>query len=152
MKILFALVAIIAVVMIGISAFVRTSSTDVAAFSAAPAADGPGDVESAGSFQAARRITTTPEGVLQALDSVARNSPRTTLFAGSVEEGTMTWQSRSRIFGFPDYTTATVDTTGDAPLLVIYGRLKYGQADMGVNRARVQNWLAQLGPLIAPAS
>ena len=47
---------------------------------------------------------------------------------------------RSRVFGFPDYTTVQQD--GDT--LRIYGRLRFGRRDFDVNRTRVDGWLAAL--------
>ena len=66
--------------------------------------------------------------------------------AGSIQEGLITFHTRSLFWGFPDHTTAGVQ--GD--LLVIYGRLRFGSSDMGVNKARIESWLETLGPLTEP--
>ena len=58
----------------------------------------------------------------------------------------MTFETRSLRLGFPDYTTITIQDG----LLVVYGRLRFGKADMGVNKTRVTEWLAAVGPLTAP--
>jgi uncharacterized protein (DUF1499 family) len=68
------------------------------------------------------------------------------LLAGSAGEGMITFQTRSQLWGFPDHTTVAVQ--GD--LLVIYGRLRFGKSDLGVNRARIAGWLETLGPLTEP--
>ena len=52
----------------------------------------------------------------------------------------ITYVTRSRVFGFPDYTT--VRQAGDT--LEIHGRLRFGESDMGVNAARVDGWLERL--------
>lgn len=85
---------------------------------------------------AMRRLT----GDLAALDAIIRATPRTAVLAGSVAEGMITYVTRSRVFGFPDYTT--VRQTGDA--LEIYGRLRFGASDLGVNAARIDGWLEAL--------
>ena len=123
----------------------RLAPTDPMNWHVMPRADGVGDVSRMGGFTAARQITTTSEGILQAIDRIALATPRTARVAGSVEEGMITYQTRSRIFGFPDYTTVAVT---DDPLLIIDARLRFGKGDMGVNKARVTDWLSQLGPLI----
>jgi uncharacterized protein (DUF1499 family) len=79
-------------------------------------------------------------GDLAALDGIIRAEPRTQVLAGSVEAGMVTYVTRSRVFGFPDYTT--VAQRGDD--LAIHARLRYGQSDMGVNKARVERWLTAL--------
>lgn len=79
---------------------------------------------------------------LARLDAIIRRSPRTTVLAGSVDEGMITYVTRSRVFGFPDYSTVRQD--GDR--LVIYARSRFGRSDTGVNRRRVEGWLADLKP------
>lgn len=133
-------------------AYVRLSPTDLATYHVAPVATEAGDDAGAHSFKAARQITAPAADVLRAVDSVARQTERTQLVAGSVGEGLMTYETRSALMGYPDYTTVTVVDGPDGPLLVILGRARFGSSDMGVNRERVEVWLAQLGPLVVPAS
>ncbi|PVA11798.1 DUF1499 domain-containing protein [Pelagivirga sediminicola] len=79
-------------------------------------------------------------GDLAELDRIIRAEPRTRVLAGSVAEGMVTYVTRSRVFGFPDYTTVA-QRGGD---LVLHARLRYGKSDMGVNKARVERWLDAL--------
>jgi len=58
-------------------------------------------------------------------------------------------QTRSRLWGFPDYTTVVATEHEGAPVLMIHARLRFGKADLGVNKARVQAWLAQMSDLVA---
>lgn len=81
------------------------------------------------------------QGDLADLDRIIRAEPRTRVLAGSVAEGMVTYVTRSRVFGFPDYTT--VAQRGDD--LALFARLRYGKSDMGVNKARVSRWLEALG-------
>lgn len=77
---------------------------------------------------------------LAQLDQIAAQTPRTTRIAGSVDQGHITWETRSALWGFPDYTTAQITPTG----LTLYARLRFGREDMGVNAARLRGWLATL--------
>ncbi|WP_113913281.1 DUF1499 domain-containing protein [Roseovarius dicentrarchi] len=79
-------------------------------------------------------------GALAELNPIIRQTPRTRLLAGSVQSGMVTYITRSKLFGFPDYTT--VAQRGDD--LILYARLRYGKSDMGVNKARVDHWLSEL--------
>ncbi|EEE37302.1 hypothetical protein RKLH11_1138 [Rhodobacteraceae bacterium KLH11] len=86
-----------------------------------------------------RVIETGPDGLAR-LDAIVRQTPRTTVLAGSVGDGMVTYITRSRVFGFPDYTTVQQD--GDT--LRLHGRLRFGRRDFGVNRKRIEGWLAVL--------
>ncbi len=88
-----------------------------------------------------RRIPGDAE-TLQRLHAIILATPRTELLAGSVEEGRVTYVTRSRIMGFPDYTT--VQLSEDEQVIELWARLRFGQADLGVNKARVEGWLAEL--------
>lgn len=88
-----------------------------------------------------RVVETGPDG-LERLDPIIRATPRTQLLTGSVEAGHVSYVTRSAVFGFPDYTT--VQQAGDR--LKIYGRLRFGGSDMGVNKTRVKGWLDALQP------
>jgi hypothetical protein len=79
-------------------------------------------------------------GDLAALDAIIRATPRTRVLAGSVADRMVTYVTRSRIMGFPDYTT--VRQVGE--MLEIYGRLRFGRSDLGVNAARIDRWLGRL--------
>ncbi|MBU2572387.1 MAG: DUF1499 domain-containing protein [Gammaproteobacteria bacterium] len=80
-------------------------------------------------------------GDLAALDAIIRATPRTEVLAGDVAQGMITYVTRSRVFGFPDYTTVRQD----GARLEIYGRLRFGKSDLGVNAARIDGWLQRLG-------
>lgn len=146
MRIAALFVVLIVVLIAGLMIYVRLAPTHVAQWHSLPDVTEPGDTAGDGSFLAARRITAPADQVLAAVETRALATPRTVLLAGSPAEGLLTFQTRSRFWGFPDHTTVGVQ--GD--LLVIYGRLRFGQSDLGVNRARVEEWLSTLGPLTEP--
>ncbi|WP_439155277.1 DUF1499 domain-containing protein [Yoonia sp.] len=127
-------------------AYIRLAPMDPARVHQASAPRPPGDYAATGGFTAVRKITAPAPKVLATLEQRALATPRTRLFAGSVDEGMITFVTRSLVMGFPDYTTVRVG--GDT--LTIHGRLRFGQSDLGVNRARVQGWLDTLGPLTEP--
>lgn len=86
-----------------------------------------------------RVIRTGPEG-LHHFNQIATSAPRTKLLTGSVEDGMATYVTRTKVIGFPDYTTAKQD--GD--LLKVYARLRFGRSDLGSNKSRMDEWLAQM--------
>lgn len=139
------LIALI-IVIVGLALYVRLAPTDPARWHQPLTAAEPFDRQDEGGFAAARQMTAPAADVLQRLQETALATPRTTLVAGSVADGLMTFQTRSALWGFPDYTTVGVD--GD--LLVIHGRLRFGRSDMGVNKLRVMAWLAGVADLTAP--
>lgn len=83
--------------------------------------------------------------VLARLDAIALATPRTTRLAGSPEQGRITWITRSAFWGFPDYTTAQAATPqqGSAEV-ILFARSRFGKSDLGVNAARLRDWLSRL--------
>ena len=125
---------------VAISVYVRLAPIEEGAYYALPTIDGPGDTTGDRSHLAVRQITTTPEGVLRAVQAAAEATPRTRLIEGSIEEERLVFVTRSLIWGFPDFTTVGIEDG----MLVIHGRARYGQMDMGVNKARIGRWLEAL--------
>jgi uncharacterized protein (DUF1499 family) len=61
--------------------------------------------------------------------------------------------ARSALFNFPDLITVQVTpSTSGGSTLIVYSRSAYGQSDLGVNRKRVDTWLAALQTKIPPSS
>lgn len=88
-----------------------------------------------------RRRFEGDEAMMAQLERIILSTPRTEKLAGSVEEGRVTYITRSKWMGFPDYTTVQL-VDGDIEL---YARLRFGRSDLGVNKARVDAWLDDLG-------
>jgi uncharacterized protein (DUF1499 family) len=86
-----------------------------------------------------RRIPTDAQ-TFAALDRIILTTPRTEVLAGSVEEGKVTYITRSQWMGFPDYTTVMKSDN----VLELYARLRFGRSDVGVNKTRVDGWLQML--------
>jgi len=76
---------------------------------------------------------------------VALAEPRTTLLAEDRKARQLSLVQKSKTFRFPDFITAeAVPQAGGETALAIYSRAKYGIRDFGVNRARIERWLAAL--------
>ena len=75
--------------------------------------------------------------------SVAEREPRTSPLA--VDETGMagSWVARSAVWNFPDVIMARVAPEGpEASTLALYSHSLYGRSDFGVNRRRLESWLA----------
>lgn len=140
------LLLLVVVAVVAVVIFVRFVPAKPGAYFALPSTDGVGDMTGPRSFTAVRQVQTTPDGVLRAFDTVALGTPRTRLVEGSVAKERLVYVTRTLVWGFPDYTTVGFEDG----LLVVHARARFGGADLGVNQARIEGWLAQLGPLIAP--
>ena len=128
------------IALLGLMAFVRLAPMDAARWHVPlpPQAEASApDTVVPMTGAAALRLTSAPApDLLARLDTVAMATPRTTRLAGSVEEGRITWVTRSALWGFPDITTAEVRDDG----LHIWARLRFGREDTGVNAARLTTW------------
>jgi hypothetical protein len=122
---------VIAGILAGV-AFIRLAPSDVARWHKPI-----GDAENTtGDGWAARVVPATP-GLLSDLHQGMLRLPRTELLAGSVAEGRLTYITRSKVMGFPDYTT--VEQDGDQ--IKLYARLRFGKSDLGVNGKRLDGLL-----------
>ena len=120
-------------------AYVRLAPTDVSKWHPIETqVRAVGDYPALGQFLAVRAGDTS---ALARIDAVARAWPRTRLVAGQVQDGQITFVTRSRLIGFPDYTTVSLD----GGQIQIFARLRFGLRDFGVNEARVRAWLKETG-------
>lgn len=86
------------------------------------------------------RVIAGDAAVMARLEGLILATARTRVLAGSVNEGRVTYVTRSALWGFPDYTTVEL-REGE---IAIFGRLRFGRSDLGVNKARVDGWLQAL--------
>jgi len=123
--------------------YIRVAPHDIAALHLPPpigaTPDAPVMKDGSGVF--VRVFTAPPADVLASLNSIVLATPRTQILAGSVDEGMITYVTRSRVFGFPDYTTVQVEPDAQGSRATIYGRLRFGKSDFGVNGTRIRFWL-----------
>jgi hypothetical protein len=122
----------VALMVLGVLAWIRLAPDDAARWHTLPE-----DVENSDMEDGVMRRA---QGNLATFHEVAMEAPRTKVLAGSVDEGMVTYVVRSRLFGFPDYVTAAQRGSD----LAVHSRLRYGQSDMGVNKARMEAWLARM--------
>jgi uncharacterized protein (DUF1499 family) len=83
--------------------------------------------------------------LFEVLGQVAAEFPRTYPRGSWPERNQAQWVERSQIMNYPDIIMAEVVAapTGGAGLF-LYSHSLFGWSDMGVNRARVDRWLAAL--------
>lgn len=120
---------------VGLLAYIRLAPSDAAVWHVAPEVSADADLTGG-----VKRVVAAGPDALARFAAVAQADERTSVLAGSVAEGMITFVSRTKVIGFPDYTTVQQD--GES--LKIYGRLRFGKSDLGVNKARVEGWLAQM--------
>ncbi|WP_375262731.1 DUF1499 domain-containing protein [Palleronia sp.] len=96
------------------------------------------DTQTEGGFIAVRR--TDEKGFARLVETIAA-TPRSGRLAGQVEDGHVSFVTRTRIMGFPDVTNVLRTEKGVA----IRGHLVVGKGDMGVNRRRIERWLRDAG-------
>jgi uncharacterized protein (DUF1499 family) len=131
------------------AAYVRLAPSNPESWHVAPDQE-PHDFK--GSYHETRVIAAAPMDVLDRLDTIARAWPRTRVLAGSVDEALVTYITRTKYWGFPDYTTVQVALDADDnTVLSIHARLRFGGSDGGVNRARVRRWLKALDQALSEA-
>jgi uncharacterized protein (DUF1499 family) len=130
----------LAAALIGFAAYVRLAPSDPTRWHVPVAVEGQEGTVVSLTGGASMRVAGDGAALLARLDAVALATPRTIRLAGSVAEGRITWITRSALWGFPDYITAEA---GEDALSVL-ARLRFGSSDMGVNAARLSDWLARL--------
>jgi uncharacterized protein (DUF1499 family) len=82
--------------------------------------------------------------------SVIRAQPRVTEVGADPEARQYAFVQRTAILRFPDTVTIRFFDLGDGrSTLAMFSRSKFGRSDLGVNRARVESWLAAIRPGLA---
>jgi uncharacterized protein (DUF1499 family) len=85
------------------------------------------------------------ENLFALVQQIAASQPRTfpaSLYADQLQAH---YVVRSAVFNFPDQVMVQVRKDGpDGSDLIVYSRSVYGESDLGVNRKRVETWLATL--------
>ncbi|AXX99766.1 DUF1499 domain-containing protein [Profundibacter amoris] len=129
--------------------YIRLAPDDVALVHVAPPSGATPDspVIGQGSALFVADFNADPEQMWQMLQQVIQSTPRTKYLAGSVKEGMITFVTRSLVFGFPDYTTITVTQNEQGSRVTLFGRLRYGRSDFGVNAKRLRGWVKTLEAL-----
>lgn len=126
---------LILAIIVGGLAWIRLAPSDPAVWNVDPQVTADQDLADG----VRRRIMGGAE-TLQMLNAVILSTPRTDLLAGTPDDGQITYVTRSKWMGFPDYTTVKAEEG----VIELYARARFGQSDMGVNRTRVEAWLEEL--------
>jgi uncharacterized protein (DUF1499 family) len=92
----------------------------------------------------APRFAVGPDAVIAAWDGLVRAEPRTVVESFDVTCRRHHAVQRSRIFRFPDDVYAEARADGAGTRLLLYSAARWGKGDLGVNRRRLERWLAQL--------
>ena len=151
MTLAFVLLAVMAAAM----AFIRLSPTDLARWHVPPqvgdgqVTDGPQSMPG-GAYTATVFESETAAELLTRLDGLVLVMAQTRRVAGSPETGLITWETRSAFWGFPDYTTAEAIDGATGASLRLVARQRFGNADFGVNAARLAALLLLLRAASAP--
>ena len=133
---------IVAVLIAATAIWVRVAPFDARRWHVDPA-DAP--EQRPGAYKAQLEVPKmSPEDALALVQAIAEGSPRTKQLFGTVQEGRISFLTRSRFWGFPDVTTVSARRTDAGTELIFYARLRFGGDDMGVNRARVKSWISSL--------
>ena len=146
-------IALAVIAALGLLAWIRLAPVDVATWHAplptdshildGACADAVTLITARGGGQSSCSLSDPPQQVLARLDAVAMATPRTIRIAGSPDQGRITWETRSKLMGYPDYTTAQVTDTSGMTRLDIIARQRFGLGDAGVNAARLKDWLSR---------
>ena len=90
------------------------------------------------------------ETVLGTLTEIALAEPGVHLLDGGADEGLVTFVSRTKWAGFPDYVTFKAVAEGDRTKIAAISRARYPGSDRGVNRERLDRWFAELELRLRP--
>lgn len=94
-----------------------------------------------------------PAGLFALVQDVAGSQPRTYLAALYPDQLQVHYVARSALFNFPDLITVQVrEVPPGRSDLIVWSRSVYGRSDLGVNRKRVEAWLAALQTKLPPSS
>lgn len=132
---------IVLLIVLAFLAYVRLAPSDPVRWHRGAAVTGTETKQIKGGYIWRKVVDGDGTAELKALDQAAMASPSTQRLAGSVEEGQVTYVSRTKVLGFPDYTTAGIYEVEGKKVLEVYGRLRFGRSDLGVNAKRIKGWV-----------
>jgi uncharacterized protein (DUF1499 family) len=93
------------------------------------------------------------ERLFALVQDVATGQPRTFRAALYPDQLQVHYVARSELLNFPDLIAVAVSPDGpDRSTMILYSRSVYGYGDHGVNRVRVNAWLAALQKKLPPSN
>lgn len=91
----------------------------------------------------------TPAELMAAFDRIALAQTETERLAGTPDQGFVTYVQRTPLVKYPDYISVkAVDLGNGQSALAILSRSRFGKSDLGVNKARVTEWLKGLEGMV----
>jgi uncharacterized protein (DUF1499 family) len=94
-----------------------------------------------------RRYAVPPQQLYAAVRRIALAQPRTYAHVAYDDRLQAHFVARSAVFNFPDLIAVQVTPESG---LILWSRSVYGEGDFGVNRKRLQAWLAALDAALPP--
>lgn len=135
-KILIAIVVLVALA----QAYIRLAPLPADRLTAKPGPMAPGTHALAGGIKVVRPLADLPPDAMDRLIAIAEATPRTRRIGAGTDPAAFV--TRSLLWGFPDITVIWAEGGN----LHIHAHLVFGGSDLGVNAARVTDWLDRLGP------
>ncbi|MCX7890613.1 MAG: DUF1499 domain-containing protein, partial [Rhodobacteraceae bacterium] len=105
----------------------------------------------AGGDASAPVYAASPGKLLDRLVAAALAEPRTAVIGGDPAAGRVTLVQRSRLMGYPDVIAIRALPAQGGATVAILSQSRFGGYDWGVNRARVERWMAAVADLAAGA-
>jgi uncharacterized protein (DUF1499 family) len=86
-----------------------------------------------------------PERLRDALLAVVEASPRTRILERRADGLAFTAMQLTALMRYPDFISMEIrPVDGGGSMLLVYSRSVFGHSDLGVNKARMDGWLAQV--------
>jgi len=105
----------------------------------------PGLCQNAEPHEVSPLFDESPETLLERFRSVALSTSRVSEVASSPTPDQTVFVAKSKVFRFPDVIDVKAVPVSDGKsALAVYSRAKIGVRDFGVNRKRIETWLAAL--------
>ena len=102
-----------------------------------------GDCENATPHQTSKVYDVPVQALHDAFRNVPKRQPRVEVLEERVDGARFV--QRSKLMKFPDFIDVQfLAMEDDKSTLLIYSRSKYGRSDLGVNKKRITEWLAEL--------
>lgn len=84
------------------------------------------------------------------VDGFIRHRKRVNLLAENADTLEATYIQRSMIMGYPDYISIKISSVNaNRSRLEVYSRSRFGHSDLGVNKRRIDQWIALIRGLVA---
>ena len=96
-------------------------------------------------------FTVTLPVLMETVGQVIAAQPRTEQLGQEQEANRMVFVQRTKVLGFKDTIWVQGTEVEDGSSLIMYSRSNVGYYDFGVNRARLQTWIAAINDAFASA-